>query len=69
MKDKIGNHSGKIINKKSEPALDNNGNSKQCCRDQLICPLQPDRCDQKNVTYQADVHADNKVMKYYGSMN
>jgi hypothetical protein len=35
--------------------------------DQLNCPLKQDRCDQKNVIYQADVHADNKVMKYYGS--
>ena len=30
-------------------------------------PLQPDRCDQINVIYQADVHAENKIMKYYGS--
>ena len=67
MKDKIGNHNGKILNKKSEPALDNNGNPKQCCTNQLNCPLKPDRYDQKNVIYQADVHADNKVMKYYGS--
>ena len=40
---------------------------KNCCDDQLHCPLQPDRCDQTNVIYQADVHAENKVMKYYGS--
>ena len=26
----------------------------------------PDRCDQANVIYQADVHAENKVMSYYG---
>ena len=26
-----------------------------------------DRCDQSNVIYQADVHADNKIMRYYGS--
>ena len=31
------------------------------------CPLQPDRCDQTGVIYQADVHADNKVMTYYRS--
>jgi hypothetical protein len=68
MKDKIGNHNGKILNKeKNEIPLDNNGNPKQCCNDQLNCPLKPDRCDQKNVIYQADVHTDNKVMKYYGS--
>ena len=30
---------------------------KDCCQDQLHCPLQPDRCDQNNVVYQADVHA------------
>ena len=29
--------------------------------------FQPDRCDQTNVIYQADVHAENRVMKYYGS--
>ena len=43
MKGKIGNHNGKILNKKSEPALDNNGNPKKCCMDQLYCPLKPDR--------------------------
>ena len=40
---------------------------KNCCQDGLNCPLQPDRCDQTNVIYQADVHAENKVMTYYGS--
>ena len=64
MKDKIGNHNGKLLRKKDEPALDNNGNVKNCCDDQLHCPLQPDRCDQTNVIYQADVHAENKVMIY-----
>ena len=67
MKDKIGNHNGKMLNKKSEQALDKNGNPKKCCAKPANCPLKPDRCDQKNVIYQADVHADNKVMKYYGS--
>ena len=66
LKVKIRNHNGKILNKKSEAALDDKGNPKQCCTDQLNCLLKPDRCDQKNVIYQADVHADNKVMKYYG---
>ena len=28
------------------------------CRDQLNCPLQPDRCDQTNVIYKSDVHAE-----------
>jgi hypothetical protein len=27
----------------------------------------PGECDQKNVVYQADVHGDNKIMKYFGS--
>ena len=26
----------------------------------------PDRCDQKSVIYQADVHAEDTVMSYYG---
>ena len=26
----------------------------------------PDRCDQTSVVYQADVHADSRVMSYYG---
>jgi len=57
MKDKIGNHNGKLLRKKDGPPLDRNGNVKDCCQDQLHCPLQPDRCDQNNVIYQADVHA------------
>ena len=67
MKFKIGNHNGKVLSKKNEPVLDDNQNVVNCCSDQLHCPLQPDRCDQTNVIYQADVHAENKVMKYYGS--
>ena len=70
MKDKIGNHNGKILSKKNELPLDVNGNVKVCCPDGLQCPLQPDRCDQKNVIYQAKVHTpteSNKVMIYYGS--
>ena len=35
--------------------------------DQANCPTMPDRCDQTNVVYQADVQAVNKVMSYYGS--
>ena len=41
----------------------------KCCRDQFNCPLMPDRCDQTNVVYQADVHvinAENRKMSYYG---
>ena len=70
MKDKIGNHNGKILSKKDEIPLDANGNVESCCQDGLHCPLQPDRCDQKNVIYQARVHTpteSNKVMIYYGS--
>ena len=69
MKDKIGNHNGKILSKKNEIPLDENGNVENCCQDGLHCPLQPDRCDQKNVIYQANVHTptENKVMIYYGS--
>ena len=79
MKDKIGNHNGKLLRKKDGLPLDRNGNVKPCCQDQLNCPLQPDRCDQNNVVYQANVHAVvNKtnsiqfssiqpLMIYYGS--
>ena len=28
--------------------------------------MMPDRCDQTNVIYQADVHAEDKFMSYYG---
>ena len=44
-----------------------NGKPKACCSDQVNCPLMPDRCDQSNVIYQANVHAENKIMKYCGS--
>ena len=40
MKDKIGNHNGKILSKKDELPLDANGNVKDCCPDGLQCPLQ-----------------------------
>ena len=43
-----------------------NGVPEKCCRDQFNCPLMPDRCDQKNVIYQADVRTVNSVMSYYG---
>ena len=33
----------------------------------FVLPTMPDRCDQTNVIYQADVHAENKIMSYYGS--
>ena len=65
MMDKIGNHNGKVLNKESEPRVEIvNGIPEKCCRDQFNCPLMPDRCDQKNVIYQADVRTLNSVMRY-----
>ena len=59
--------SKKILGKESEPKVEIvNGVPKKCCQDQLNCPLMPDRCDQKSVIYQADVHAEDTVMSYYG---
>ena len=67
MMDKIGNHNSKILGKESEPKVEIvNGVPKKCCRDELNCPLMPDRCDLKNVIYQADVHAEGTVVRYYG---
>ena len=37
-----------------------------CCEDPANCPMMPDKCNQTNVIYQADVHTENKVMSYYG---
>ena len=71
MMDKIGSHNAKILSKdkkEEEVVIDKRtGKPKKCCNNQANCPLKPDRCDQTNVVYQIDVHADNKVMKYYGS--
>ena len=67
MMDKIGNHNAKVLYKDSEQKVEIvNGEPKQCCEDQANCPLMPDRCDPTNVVYQADVHAENGVMSYYG---
>ena len=67
MMDKIGNHNGKVLKKESEQRVEIvNGVPEKCCRDQFNCPLMPDRCDQKNVIYQADVRTVNSVMSYYG---
>jgi hypothetical protein len=67
MMDKIGNHNAKVLNKESEPKVEIvDGVPKMCCEDQANCPMMPDRCDQTNVIYQADVHAENRVMSYYG---
>ena len=64
MKEKIGIHNAKVLNAK------NATNEKIKCncqtRNEQECPL-PGECDQKNVVYQADVHGDNKIMKYFGS--
>ena len=67
MMDKIGNHNSKILGKGSDTKVEIiNGVPKKCCQDELNCPLMPDRCDLKNVIYQADVHAEGTVMSYCG---
>jgi hypothetical protein len=68
MMDKIGNHNSKILRKENEPKVEIvNGVPKKFCEDQLNYPLMPDRCNQTNVIYQADVHAgDTQIMSYYG---
>ena len=68
MMDKIENHNSKILGKESESKVEIvNGVPKRCCEDQANCPFMPDRCDQTNVVYQADVHAeDTPIMSYYG---
>ena len=66
---KIGNHNAKILGKENEPKVEIvNGVPKKCCQNQFNCPLMPDRCDIKNVIYQADVYdiPNDTVMKYYG---
>jgi len=56
----------KILGKGSEPKVEIiNGVPKKCRQDELNCPLMPDRCNLKNVIYQADVHAEGTVMSYY----
>ena len=66
---KIGNHNAKILGKENEPKVEIvNGVPKKCCQNQFNCPLMPDRCDIKNVIYQADVYdiPNDTVMSYYG---
>ena len=62
MKAKIGIHNAKV--------LSSNNNAKviaKCnCMDKSKCPI-PGECNQFNVVYQAKVHGDNKIMKYFGS--
>ena len=64
MKEKIGIHNAKIL------STENTAKEKKKCncqtRNKENCPI-PGECDQKNVVYQADVHGDNKIMKYFGS--
>ena len=67
MKDMIGKHNAKVLNKENEPEIEIvNGVPKPCCDDPPNCPLMTERCDQTNVIYQADVYAENRVMSYYG---
>jgi hypothetical protein len=55
MKDKIGKHNAKVLNKENDPEIEIvNGAPKPCCDDQANCPLMTERCDQTNVIYQAD---------------
>ena len=57
------NHNAKVLNKETEPKVEIvNGVPKTCCED----PTMPERCDQTNVIDQADLHAKNRVMSYYG---
>ena len=60
MKDKIGAHNAKILNGNIVKNISCN------CRNKENCPL-PGECNQMNVVYQAEIHGDNKIMKYFGS--
>ena len=60
MKQRIGKHNAKILRMKNEEPSGCN------CRDKTKCPI-PGNCNQSNIVYQADVHAENKIMKYFGS--
>ena len=62
MKEKIGIHNAKVLSGKNTV----NKNATCNCRDKENCPI-PGECNQRNVVYQAEVHGDNKVMKYFGS--
>ena len=67
MMDKIGNHNAKALYKEKEPKIDIvNGIPKKCCGDQVNCLLMPNRRDQTNMIYQADVHTEKRVMSYFG---
>ena len=60
MKQKIGKHNAKILHTNKEETVGCN------CRDKAKCPI-PGNCNQSNIVYKADVHAENKIMKYFGS--
>ena len=62
MKDRISKHNAKIL------SLEKNAEGKiKCnCRNKTTCPI-PGECNQTNVVYQAEIHANNKKMKYFGS--
>ena len=62
MKEKIGIHNAKILSEKDPVSR----NVRCNCRDKSTCPI-PSECNQYNVVYQAEVHTNNKTMKYFGS--
>ena len=62
MKEVIGKHNTKVLN-----ADKSTNEEEECnCRVKSECPI-PGKCNQSGVVYQADVHAENKIMRYYGS--
>ena len=62
MKEEISKHNTKVLN--ADKSTDE---EKECkCQKKNECPI-PGKCNQSGVVYQADVHAENKIMKYYGS--
>ena len=63
MKEKIGNHNNKTLNTENKMKEEEKGCN---CRNKNQCPI-PGKCNQRNVVYQAAVHAENKVMNYFGS--
>ena len=62
MRNRISKHNSKVLNRENSESKDNKYN----CRIKENCPI-PGECLQKNVVYQAEVHADDKIMTYYGS--
>ncbi len=62
MKQKIAKHNTKVLNKAKGEEKTSGCN----CKNKAKCPI-PGNCNQKNVVYQAEVHGDGKIMRYYGS--